>query len=82
MRTHRNQHGACPHCGRRQDAGTNMTGDVAPKPGDVSICIRCAGVSVFELGGERRLPTDEEVAEFAADDELQRMVAAAKALNL
>lgn len=83
MRTHRNQHGACPHCGARQDAATEATAALRPpRPGDVSICIRCAGVSVFEVAGERRLPSDDEAATFAADDDLQRMVAAAKAMHL
>jgi hypothetical protein len=82
VKTYRNQRGACPHCGATQDAATTFEKAKQPKPGDVGICIMCAGVSVFEFGGERRLPNNDEQREFAADDEIQRSIALLRAAKV
>ena len=38
----------CPHCGAVHDRATDLTKpDAVAKPGDVSVCIKCAGVLVF-----------------------------------
>lgn len=36
----------CPHCGRMTDRQTSFEGET-PSEGQLSICIGCAGVSVF-----------------------------------
>lgn len=39
----------CPHCGYEADCVGHMNGeDKRPDPGDVTLCISCAGVSVFD----------------------------------
>jgi hypothetical protein len=51
----------------------------APRAGDVAICWRCRGISIFSagpLGMERRLPTAEEDAEVRADPAVRRALAA------
>ena len=37
----------CPGCGQRSDKCLNRTGDRPPRPGDYSICHRCASVNIF-----------------------------------
>ena len=37
----------CPHCHKVMDAATHEDRVVRPKPGDISICIYCAGVAQF-----------------------------------
>lgn len=31
----------CPNCGHQLDGATCVFEDVAPKPGDLSVCVRC-----------------------------------------
>lgn len=43
--------GPCPWCGERLGLATCVDGSGAkPKPGDVSVCIRCGGTILFGLG--------------------------------
>ena len=37
----------CPHCGDSQDAATGLQVPV-PSPGDLSVCIKCTGVSIYQ----------------------------------
>jgi hypothetical protein len=37
----------CPYCGAVQDAVSGTTSRY-PEPGDVSVCIHCAGASIFD----------------------------------
>lgn len=64
----------CPLCGYEMDCVTCVdTPDQAPRPGDLTICIKCGEVLVFteELG--LRIPTKEEYERYGNDD---RIVAA------
>lgn len=63
----------CPTCGYRADAHTAVGDeDAVPKPGDVSLCIACGALAVYEpvMGSALvlRLPTTEERDEFLAND--------------
>jgi len=66
----------CPHCGHELNASTHVNGADAPGPGMVSVCIYCAGVSVFGDGLELRPPTWLEAVECSLDPGVQRCVAA------
>jgi hypothetical protein len=44
-----------------------------PHDGDISICVNCSGLSVFE-GSELRLPTPEELARSMRDKNLLRSI--------
>lgn len=38
----------CPYCGHTLDAATEAGGSAVPVPGDFIVCIRCAGLLVFD----------------------------------
>ena len=59
----------CPHCGKEFTGHMNASGEEPPKPGDASICIVCANLSIFDATLRLRKPTDEEKRE-ALDDPL------------
>jgi len=49
FRTSRTPSWFCPYCGYLADSATDATGTHAvPKPDDLSICINCAGVLMFD----------------------------------
>ncbi len=49
----------CPHCGAAQDAASGLATHY-PEPNDVSVCIQCAGVSVYDANLQRvAWPTNE-----------------------
>lgn len=63
----------CPHCGKHNDMHDTPDGsEKTPQTGDVSICIRCGDLGVFDLkAGRIRKPTPRESREFADDPEIQ-----------
>lgn len=63
----------CPHCGVEHEMAS---GDGQPSEGDVSICIKCAGISVFDKGLSRRMATPEEIKNIASDERVALMRAA------
>lgn len=63
MRTHRLANAKCPYCDSKIDGASDPLGDAEPKPGDITICIYCAGLMVFDQLLIPRFPTDEEVIE-------------------
>lgn len=63
----------CPHCEHILEGATGVTTQNAPKPGDVTLCIYCAAVLVFQDDMRVRLPVEEEANEFASNGELMKM---------
>lgn len=63
----------CPHCGYETNGATGN--GPSPSYGDVSICIRCQGVSIFDLGLVLRKLTPDEDAEIAGHDLAQKFIA-------
>lgn len=58
----------CPHCGHKHDAATNLEAPRAPGKGDVSICLECGGVALFDVDPIRlRLPTPAEQIELESN---------------
>lgn len=58
----------CPHCGHKHDAATNLEAPRAPGQGDVSICLECGGIAVFDADPLRlRLPTPDEQAQLESN---------------
>ena len=58
-----------------------MTSEVAPKPGDVTICLDCGHIMAFAADMTVRPLTDDEIVEVAGDPEVlqvQRALAAMK----
>jgi hypothetical protein len=76
----------CPHCHRdNPQASTLKDGDgsVAPVDGNLSICIGCGAISVFDrkwYGGLRK-PTAQESAEIMFDAEVQEKLRAWGAMD-
>ncbi len=59
----------CRKCGRKLDGATDPFGEATPKDGDVSFCIYCGTLSVFQ-DGYLRAPTDEEQVDIDRDPRL------------
>lgn len=53
----------CPYCETKLDAATDLETVVMPKPGDISICIKCAQLLIFtdDLTLRKPIPADEIV---------------------
>jgi len=65
----------CLNCGHGLDLATSTTAEHAmPTPGDVSVCVYCGHLGVFEEYGLRDL-TSDEIYEIAGDE---RVLAAQK----
>jgi hypothetical protein len=71
---------SCPVCQKKLDANTalNHSLDIAPKKGDLSICLYCSTYLTFEAPGVIRQLTDDEFIDLP-DDERILLVRAAKA---
>ncbi len=51
----------CPRCGHIFDAHSNLEDkELRPKEGDISICIKCGSIAIFERNG-LRLPSESEL---------------------
>lgn len=57
----------CPHCGKKFDATSNMTGKHKPRKGDVSVCIACGGILIIKKDLTVRRPTKEEHQKVSLD---------------
>jgi hypothetical protein len=54
----------CPHCGTRNEMASGLSGDEAPVPGDVTLCIGCGHWSVFNEDGTLRKASKDELREY------------------
>ena len=71
----------CPHCGSLNDAATGMEGATSPAPGDVAMCITCAGLSQYTAAlGLAKLDETEEVL-VRADPRVKRALDAWKTVK-
>lgn len=68
----------CPICLAHHEASAALNGTAGPKDGDVSLCIVCGGISVYDstAPGRLRFPTDPELEEFMADPLIRQAQAA------
>jgi hypothetical protein len=75
---------ACPFCGHQLDAVTAgpENPDATPLPGDLTVCIQCAGLLVFDDQMKVRPPTSEEQAEMLADPQVIRLVEAITGIQI
>lgn len=78
---------ACLACGHVMDRHAHMsvTGspkDIAtPKPGDVTLCIRCGCVMFYDDHLHFRMPTADEYLEIAQDERVQKGIISIQQLN-
>jgi ribosomal protein L40E len=61
MRDHHIPVQHCLKCGYRMDMSSDMDQGHQPRPGDVSICMRCAALHVFDDNLIGRAPTGDEM---------------------
>jgi NAD-dependent SIR2 family protein deacetylase len=59
----------CCECGHRMDG---VSGPRAPMNGDMTLCIYCGSLNIFDSELLLRPPTDEEIFEAAKSSEVQR----------
>ena len=71
----------CPHCGYMTAAQMGIVMKGTPprhcRPGDVSICINCAGLAIFTASMRQRKMTYRE--ELGLDSEMKNLLAIARA---
>ena len=81
MKTSRMEKQKCPTCGRENDAATCLDFDVAPRPGDTSICIGCQNVHIFTDDLSLRPATEKDIDGMPLDavSRTQRLLTEAKA---
>lgn len=67
----------CPHCGYEPNSHTQIRSEEQnePETGDISLCIKCAGIAVFD-DDDLRSPTPDEYAAFLRDRDIIDGVAA------
>ena len=72
----------CPHCLAPHDAAFAADGNeyITPSPGDVTLCIHCAGLAVFTATKPRK-PTEEEMKVFLEDENIITAMVAIRAAN-
>lgn len=60
----------CIECGYRIDTTANMFGARFPKPGDITVCIKCGHLTAFDFHMKQRKLTDEEMLYISGDKRL------------
>ena len=75
MKEHRMAARSCPGCGAHLDAATGVLGDEAPRKDDLTICLYCAGLLRFTIGGLVLLRGAERLAALE-DPEVRRTMLA------
>jgi hypothetical protein len=76
----------CPICGAIHDRHVRISNlrHERPKPGDITICIRCSGFLVFTDTLDLALPTEQQLTELQRDPyiwKVLRILAQTKAEN-
>lgn len=55
---------SCPYCGYQMDAATPITDeDARPSPGDISLCLRCMEIGIYDDKLYVRKATPAEIEE-------------------
>jgi hypothetical protein len=74
----------CPYCYNKADGYTSTSDKEAPRTGDVTICLYCAGIGLYEVAEDKtvkvRKPTPDELEDiFTNVPDMHRKVAVVKA---
>lgn len=65
--------GNCPYCGTHRDFVSDIEADKVPGPGDISICIKCTGIQVFDDNMVLRKATDQEYLVYSKIPDVMRV---------
>lgn len=78
MKDHKIVSMACPACATSMDGAFNTESERRPIDGDPAICVVCRAINVYAGTpvNSLRPPTEQEFAEFMANEHLQKVVAA------
>ena len=63
----------CLNCGKDLDACEQINGDGGPRPGNITVCLYCGHVMVFDEKMKFRDLNDAEMVEVAGDPRLVEM---------
>ena len=65
----------CPGCGHKHSHTSNLTGTAGPRDGDVTVCVRCAGVWLFDstASGGLVAPPPNQLLELAAEPRIAKV---------
>jgi hypothetical protein len=76
MKVTRLDMGFCPYCNHKLDAASAGPNNpqAVPKPGDITICIGCANVLIFDVGRRPQRPTMGELQEAMQDPSVLRAI--------
>jgi len=75
----------CPHCGHGLDSWTKPKGGPAPKPGDFTVCIECAGLMIYDENDEGLglvMPTRAQEADATSNRDISQIILAVKIANV
>jgi hypothetical protein len=64
----------CPYCEAELDGATNVNCEGVPKTGDLTLCIYCTGLCIFDLDRQLRKPTLLELTQIKASPVSWRQV--------
>lgn len=78
--THRHAPDRCPWCGYLVDAATNVTGEGAPEPGDLTLCVKCAMPAQFGPDGRLAKVSDGEIRDGLSAEDFAMFQKARRAL--
>jgi hypothetical protein len=83
MRTTILERDVCPFCGHALDAATAVpdNAEAAPDTGDVTVCLACAGILIFDETLSVRRPTTAELREAMSLPPLIQLVSTIRAMH-
>lgn len=83
MKDHHITKTQCLTCGKEHDGALGVDSNDKPKPGDVSICINCCALHIFNDDFSFRAPTEQDILELPLDEisKAQRILREAKNAN-
>lgn len=83
MRTTRLSPRLCPYCGHTLDAATAgpFNPDAEPRPGDVTVCLHCIELLVFDEATLPRKPSGDELLDVRTDPQVQLVMARLRLLT-
>jgi hypothetical protein len=71
----------CPFCGYKVDHASSLDGKHRPSEGDISLCLSCAQILIFDEDLKLREPTPEEYKEASAMEGVKKAQRVIKMLD-
>lgn len=64
----------CPCCGHKMDSISGFNTDETPRPGDVTVCIRCGAICTFNQDMSMKLALDTSGPDWEEARKVQKKV--------